>query len=242
LDVLSGCFSVGIIPKGGADPQGLRRAAGGLCAILRDAGVSMSLEELFAPALTTHADNAKRDLNEVQAELVEFTLARLKAQLQGEGLSAGCVDAAFGAVVGSNLETDVVDIAARSHALGRLAALPEFADLRVAFKRVMGLTKDHFEESCGSELFESPAEHALHAALEGVRSEAKAAAESQDYDRALALMSQLKLPVDAFFEAVLVMCEDEAVRLNRLGLLRSIANLFRMVADFTRFTGEGDRR
>ena len=106
----------------------------------------------------------------------------------------------------------------------------------------MGLTKDHTDETCSPQHFESPTEHALYAALEGVRAEAQAAAESKDYDRALALMSQLKAPVDAFFEAVLVMCEDETVRLNRLGLLYSIANLFRMVADFTRFTGEGDRR
>jgi glycyl-tRNA synthetase beta chain len=132
-----------------------------------------------------------------------------------------------------------VRLALRAEALATLAASPDFAPLRTTFRRVMGLSREHLDSGYEPALLAHPSERALHVALLDVAGRASAATAALDYRAALAAMVELKEPVDRFFDGVLVMADDPAVRHNRLGLLRGVANLFRAIADFTKLSAEG---
>ncbi len=243
LDTLVGCFGMGMKPKGSADPQGLRRAAGGVVAILLDTGERHSLGALFdaAAAGFAGADLALTGAA-LRAELVDFTAGRLRAALRDAGHATDVVDAVL--AVGDPAERDPVQIRARVEAIGRAASAGEFQDLMGTFKRVLNITRDQdlAAVSFDSGLLTGPEERALVAAYEGCVSEQGsnvfARLDALDVDGALAEMSALKGPVDVFFDAVLVMDPDPALRAARLGLLSSIARLFLSVADFRRISSE----
>lgn len=234
LDTLCGCFGIGLIPQGNADPQGLRRAAIGLIALLRDARVTLPAELLFATGLDSLGALVKKPGAEVQKELLEFLIARFRAQLLSEGRATDLVDAVLAAG-----GTELLALSDRVQALAELASTPEFGPLKATFKRVMGLTKDHTSTEYRPQEMQVDAEAALASAFESVRGQVEQAAASRDFSGALRLLSGLKAPVDALFDKVLVMDPDLAVRGNRLGLLRAIADLFRSIADFTRLSAEG---
>jgi len=104
----------------------------------------------------------------------------------------------------------------------------------VAFKRVVNIIKDEPSEKVevNSELFQEPQEKALWEAFKSARDRVKALAEKGEYSEALETLAELKPTIDAFFDSVLVMAKDEAIRRNRLALLRSIKDLFEEIADF----------
>ena len=220
IDSLTGCFSLGLKPKGSADPLGLRRAANGLLSILRDAGIRTELPDLWERSSFDAPDGG-------WAALQAFVMARLRAQLQ-DRFATDLVDAvlATGGV-------DPVALEARAEAMHQLSRTPEFGPLKTTFKRVMGLTKDHDSTDYTPGDLVDAAETALHTKLAEVQTQASDLADALDYSGSLAALSTLKTPVDTLFDAVMVMHEDPVVRANRLGLLRSVANQFRRIADFT---------
>jgi glycyl-tRNA synthetase beta chain len=233
LDTLAGCFAIGLVPKGGADPQGLRRAANGVVAILRDSSVSLDMGWLAEEALRPFLPLAKADPAALGADLVAWLRARLRAQLL-ERHPTEVVEAVLEAGGDCALRLSL-----RAEALAALSARPEFAPLRTTFRRVVGLTKEHTSAAYDPAALREPAEQALHASLLDVRARAHTHIAALDYAAALAVMTELKAPVDSLFDDVLVMADDLAVRRNRLGLLRAIADLFRDVADFSRLSAEG---
>jgi len=220
IDTLTGCFSLGLKPKGSADPLGLRRAANGLLTILRDAGIRTELSALWAHSGFDAPDGGWGDLQ-------AFTMARLRAQLL-ERFATDLVDAVL--ATGSQ---DPVALEARASAMDQLSKTPEFGPLKTTFKRVMGLTKDHESTDYTPDELVDAAETELHSKLMDVQTQAAQLAEALDFSGSLAALSTLKAPVDTLFDAVMVMHDDPAVRANRLGLLRSVANQFRRIADFT---------
>lgn len=220
IDTLTGCFSLGLKPKGSADPLGLRRAANGLLTILRDASIRTELSALWDLSSFDAPENGWDDLQ-------AFTMARLRAQLL-ESFATDLVDAVL--ATGSE---DPVAVEARAAAMGKLSATPEFGPLKTTFKRVMGLTKDHTSTQYVAADLVDEAETALHTKLTEVQSQAAELADALDFSGSLAALSTLKAPVDTLFDAVMVMHDDPNVRANRLGLLRSVADQFRRIADFT---------
>lgn len=221
IDTLVGCFARGLAPKGSADPLGLRRAAHGLVQVLLDARARVELEALFS-------EGGLRD----PEALVEFTLARLRAQL-AERWSTEVVDAVM-----ATGDTDVVALAARADALGARASTPEFGALKTTFKRVMGLSQDHVDAIYDIDAMHEPVERRLAHTFDLVKRDARAQGDHLDYAGALDRLTSLKPLVDQFFDEVYVMADDPAVRVNRLGLLRAIADEFRRVADLTRLSAE----
>lgn len=221
LDSLVGCFQLGLKPKGSADPLGLRRASIGLLQLLLHSGIRISLPDLLSIA----APDGVPDLE-------DFLLARLRALLS-EQFSTELV-----AAVLATGDRDVVALKARLSAMHTLASSPEFGPLKTTFKRVMGLTKAHSDASYDPANLHAASEQALHAALSAVQSKASAHSEALQYSEALAALSTLKPVVDQFFDDVLVMDDDPVVRHTRLGLLRSIADAFRQIADFTQLSAE----
>ena len=236
LDSLAGCFGTGLVPKGSADPQGLRRAANGVLAILLDNAKGVSLGELYGLALDGHGEALTRPRDEVLAHLLEFTLSRARATLQAQGFRTDLVDAVLAA--GGD---DPIQVQSRVQALDRLSKSGEFADLMTAFKRVLNITKDHTDPSYDQASFQEPVEHALREGVEGARDRVKSHLDSLDVDGALAAMTGLKPQIDAYFDEVLVMAPEPEIRKARLGLLVSASHLFLTVADFRRISTEADR-
>ncbi len=228
MDSVCGCFCVGLQPTGSTDAYGLRRAALAILNILIDRNWSISLMALAEAALAT-LSVPKPD--GVLAQILDFVKTRLRGLLvDGRGLASDCVDAALEAGF-----VDVPDAVARTTAVAHLRERPDFEPLGVAFKRVANILKG--EAVAGppdTAAFAHASEKALWDKFEGVRDLVKAHVDGRRYDAALTELTSLKPAVDKFFDDVLVMDEDPAVRGNRLRLLGTINDTFRKIADFRR--------
>ncbi|WP_428262963.1 glycine--tRNA ligase subunit beta [Haliangium sp.] len=225
IDTLVGCFAVGLGPTGSADPYGLRRAALGILGLLLDRGWAVSLSTLVDRAAAALAGTAEVD-GACREQVLGFLRTRLKGML-GE-LPADCVEAAL--TIGYD---DVPDARARAQAVAELRRRDDFEPLGVAFKRVANILKDTDAAAAPApDRFVEDEERALWRAFGDIESQVDEHLGSSDYGRALAVLAELKDPVDRFFDKVLVMDEDPAVRANRLALLARIGATFARIADF----------
>ena len=231
LDTLCGCFSVGLIPTGAADPYALRRATIGMISIILDKGYRLSLSGLISLSLDLLAAKLTRPRDEVQRDLLEFFRGRF-VNLLGNGHPADVVDAAVAAGF-----DDLADCAQRIRALDTFRQRDDFQPLTVAFKRVCNIVKEGVDAPVDPALFQDEAEHTLYRVLQETKTAAQGKIEQHQYLEALSDIAGLKWAVDAFFDAVMVMAEDSAVRTNRLALLTTINRLFSKIADFSRLTG-----
>ena len=230
MDTICGCFSVGLIPTGSADPYALRRSALGIINIILEKGYRKPLESQVSASLDLLAAKASRPREEVQRDVLEFFRGRF-VNLMADRFPADAVDA----VVAVSLD-DLVESAAKIAALSEFRSRDDFGPLAVAFKRVCNIVKDGVETPVSEELFEDAAEGALHKAQLAVAVQVESALSRGDYLAALTEIATLKDAVDLFFEKVMVMAEDERVRGNRLALLTGIARLFSRLADFSRLS------
>ena len=233
VDSLAGCFALDQKPKGSADPLGLRRAANGLLQILLSGGVRVQLGDLFTIGLRHCNVSAPAAAERARDELVDFVIARLRAQLQ-EHAATEYVDAVL-----ASGDQDPVALSKRLGALVALSRTDGFGALKTTFKRVLGLTRDVAAAGYDPDALTEPAELALHTALLGASADAETYAAELDYASALSALAGLKAPVDALFDQVMVMADDKDVRARRLGLLKAVATAFRQVADFTHLSAEG---
>lgn len=234
LDTLVGCFGVGITPSGSGDPQGLRRAASGVLAIVEAHGLRVELGDLFHGALDVFDAHAKdyerwKPGEGLIDELVAFTLTRFKASAVSDGATPDLVDAVIEVT-----EPDAIVLGRKVKALRALAASDEYEVVLQTFKRVLNITRG--AEASAADGLEHPAEKALSAAVASARGEVDDAAAALEYEAALDAMLGLRQPVAAFFDAVLVDDPDPAVKARRMGLLLDVAGVFRTLADFSRIS------
>ena len=230
LDTICGCFGVGLVPTGSADPYALRRAAIGIISIILARGYRFSLAEQINKALDLLQSKLTRDREQVFADILEFFKGRFVNLLGGE-FPADAIDAAVSAGF-----VDLVDVKARIAALAEFKGRPDFGELSVAFKRVCNIVKEPVATPVDETLFRDEAEGELFGAYRAVHDAVAAHAESGEYLAALSGIATLKSAVDKFFDRVMVMAEDERLRANRLALLSAIARLFGNIADFTRIS------
>jgi len=229
IDTLCGCFGVGLIPTGTADPYALRRSAIGILNIILDRGYRLSVPELVARSVGLLEAKLTRPAAEVVADVVEFIRLRLVNLLTGQGQAADVVDAVLAAGF-----DDPVDAVARVRALAELKGRTDFEPLAVAFKRVVNIIKGGVAAPIEPKLFEADCEKTLHTALRQAQGEVAGLVAEGDYPAALKAIARLRAPVDGFFDGVMVMAKDEAVKTNRLALLTGVAGLFKGIADFSR--------
>lgn len=230
MDTICGCFSVGLIPTGSADPYALRRSALGIINIILDKGYRKPLSSFIQAALDLLAAKSTRPREEVQKDVLDFFRGRF-TNLMADRFPSDVVDA----VVSVSFD-DLVDAGAKIAALAEFRNRSDFGPLAVAFKRVCNIVKEGVDTPISAELFQDAAEGALYQALQQVAGEVEKALASGDYLAALTEIATLKQGVDLFFEKVMVMAEDERVRGNRLALLTGIARLFGKIADFSRLS------
>ena len=236
-DTLSGVFALGKRPSGNKDPFGLRRAALGLLRILVEDGVDLDLHSLLVKAISLQPV-AVKDVPGLATELFDFVVERSRAwYLDGlaPAMPAGTVTAESFEAVRLRRPTSPVDFHARLLGVTAFLKLPEAESLAVANKRIANIlrTAAAGDQRVDAALFESPEEHALHAAIEKVGGTHHQHLARRDYRQALQGLAALRSPVDAFFEAVLVMADAPAVRDNRLAQLRRLRDLFLDVADLS---------
>lgn len=229
IDTLCGCFGVGLIPTGTADPYALRRNAIGILSIILDRGYRLCLPELVDGSLALLEKKLERPIAAVTAEVLEFIRLRFFNMLTAKGHPQDVVDAVLSASF-----DDPIDALERVKALAELKGQADFEPLAVAFKRVVNIIKGGVPASADPDLFQEPCEGELLRAAEKARKEVADKVQAGDYPAALRTIAALRGPVDAFFDGVMVMAEEEAVRTNRLALLTAVARLFEGIADFAR--------
>ncbi|MGB5221812.1 MAG: glycine--tRNA ligase subunit beta [Polyangiales bacterium] len=229
IDTLVGCFGIGLVPSGSADPFALRRAALGILRIALEGPLDVDLHALVAGAHGAYSGDAElRPADEVGAALDDFFRGRIRAMLK-DAYGADVVDACLGAWDG----TSVRDLRARIEAVSELREAPEFEALAIAFKRAFNITKDAGRGDVEPGLLEDGAESALAERFSTVRDQIREATGQRRYADALKLVAkELGAPIDRFFDEVFVMVDDIKVRENRLRLLGEIADTVSGVAHF----------
>jgi glycyl-tRNA synthetase beta chain len=230
IDMVCGCFGVGLIPTGTADPYGLRRQTLGILSILEAKGLRVPVEGLVDRSLATLSGKLKSPSAEVKRRVMEFISGRLFNLWTSQGVPGDLADA----VISAGL-TDMPDLRAKLSALVAFRTDAAFEPLAEVFKRAINITKAYAGPLAVSEaLFEHEEERALHRAVREVSGRVASAAKDGNYAEAFREMARLQPLVSSFFEKVLVMAKDEKVRNNRLALLRILSGLFAGVADFSR--------
>lgn len=233
LDTICGCFSVGLVPSGAADPYALRRQALGIIAITLDKGFRPGVDRLVDESLGLLASKATRAVSEAKADVLDFFRERLRNQLLSQGLSHDAIDAVL-----STDWHDMFDAVSRVRALEAFKANPDCNRLVVAFKRVSNILKGVEPGSGGPDaaLFSEPEEKGLYEALSRIAPRMKGLTEKGEYAPAFETLASIKDTVDAFFDKVMVMAEDPKVRENRLCLLNAVRDLYFRIADLSKLT------
>jgi glycyl-tRNA synthetase beta chain len=240
LDSLCGLFAIGKEPTGAADPFGLRRACLGFIHIVLGRGYRFDLRQAVEESMRRYGSKIPAGGAGAAEKVLEFFRGRLKA-LWGERQRSDVVEAVLEVTFrtgGSDAKVDLVAAGRKVEALGQVVSQPGFVPLAVAFKRVVNIVQKQASDVAAGPvdpalLLES-AEKALLQQLQGVQEQVEEQLESDDYVGALARITSLKEPVDRFFDSVMVMADDRALRANRVRLLTQIRGLFDQVADFSR--------
>ncbi|KTD31892.1 glycine--tRNA ligase subunit beta [Legionella maceachernii] len=233
LDTLVGIFAIGQKPSGVKDPFKLRRHALAVVRILMAIPTQLKLVDLIAQTLQIYGNTLPAAESLIANELKPFILERMQSYYHGHGLTADLVLA-----VRARQEDWLYDFDKRINALATFINLPEAAVLSAACKRVHNilLQAEHSEakvEAINEGLLEEGAEKALFAHLKAMEDMVKPLYAKEDYGRILTQLASLREPVDAFFEHVMVMVDDQAVKKNRLNLLTRLQKLLQGVADIS---------
>ena len=231
LDTLAGLFGIGQQPTGDKDPYGLRRAALGVVRMLVEQQVPLPVDELAAAASAAYPFG---QTGGAQSDVIDFIRERLRGYLRDAGYTANEVESVL------SLRPVRLDLVPRQLAAVRaFASLPEAESLAAANKRVANIlrqaaAKGEAFANADAKLLQDPQERALFDALRAASRDATPRFEQGDFTGYLKTFAVLKAPVDAFFDAVMVMVEDPPLRRNRLALLEDLRREMNRVADVSK--------
>jgi glycyl-tRNA synthetase beta chain len=229
IDTLAGIFSVGLVPSGDRDPYALRRAALGIIRILIEKRLDLDVEVLLEKALNLLPHGF--DPEATRSALLDFIYERLR----GYCLEQGYRHDEFEAVLAIR-PTNLADFLDRLAAVREFRGLTAAESLAAANKRIRNILRKSGETvvaNAEERILIEPSEKALLAAARQAHADILPLLHARDYTTALCRLAQLRDCVDAFFDTVMVMCEDVSLRSNRLGLLALVEGLFLNVADIS---------
>ncbi len=235
LDTIAGVFALGKRPSGNRDPFALRRAALGIVRTLVEGGIDIDLKAAITRAADAQpTDGAPTDA--LAADIYGFIVERLRNYFLDRDASLGAET--FDAVLARE-PASLVDFARRLDAVQSFVALDEAASLAAANKRIANILRKSAESgeaiaTLNVALFDEPAEGALAKATASAVTAVSPLLEGREYTEAMRQLAGLRDPVDRFFDDVLVMADDDALRANRLALLADVRDLFLRVADVSR--------
>jgi glycyl-tRNA synthetase beta chain len=256
IDTLVGFWAIDEKPTGSKDPYALRRAALGVIRIIVDNKIRLPLRTFLSfviagldPAIHSKSPSVlkgnmdarvKPGHDAVIDDLLSFFADRLKVHLRDQGARHDLVDAVF-ALEGQD---HLLMIVRRVEALGKFLATDDGRNLLAGYKRAANIVgieekkeKKQYSGEPDAKLLQAPEEKALADAIKKVESEVAASLRKEDFEAAMAAISKLRAPVDAFFDKVTVNADDKALRENRLKLLNRIRAATRTVADFSKIAG-----
>lgn len=229
IDTIVGTFSRGLIPTGSQDPFALRRQALGIVNMLKEAQYHISLNQLVAKAMELLKIADAGQQAKLQNDVADFMKLRLKNVLADAGIRYDVVDAVFVTV------DDIYGVFLRAQAVNE-AVKQDMEKTIQAFVRTGNIARkaEDVQAAVEAGLLAEQVEKDLYKAYEDAASKAEKEIAAQDYAGAIATLSQLAAPIDAFFDGVMVMDKDEKIKNNRLGLLKLVDNLICQVADFSK--------
>jgi glycyl-tRNA synthetase beta chain len=244
-DSIAGMFALGLVPSGSKDPFALRRQANGIVKTIVEHKLPLSLSRLMAAAREQYAGSEAEKKFALKDEAYEeavggFFRERLEFYLRDVlGLAYDVVNATLAA--GAD---DVVDAVARAEAVAKVRPSSDFESISVAFKRMKNIlrqaaeTKKKIADPFNPATLKDAEEKKLAEAVPGGAKKVKELSVARQYESALHEISRLRPPIDAFFDKVMVMVEDEGLRSQRLGLLQTLVNEFSSIADFSEIVTE----
>ncbi len=230
MDTIVGCFGVGLLPTGTADPFGLRRQALGVIRILLEKGYPLSLIALINESGKALAEKMERPFDEVKADVLDFFRVRYQNFLFDKGYPFDVIEA----VLSTSFDS-LLDVQHRIDALRTAKTWKDFESIVVGYKRAMNILKGSpSERKTDPSLFLETAEKNLYQAFLQAKERIDRLLNQKDYTASLLEMSRMKKAIDEFFDGVLVMVDDGKIRSNRLALLNEIGKLFLRFADFSK--------
>ena len=229
IDTLVGIFGINQAPKGDKDPFALRRAAIGVIRIIIEKQLPLDLKDLIAKSIELFGDKLTND--NTAENVFDFIMGRFRAFYQEQGISVDIIQAVLAKKPSSPL-----DFEKRIKAVSHFSTLAEAQTLAAANKRVGNILakfKGELYESFNDKHATENAERELAVTYRDILVKVSPLMESKNYQAALTELAGLKTPIDTFFDNVMVMADDEAVKINRLTLLNEIRNSFFAIADIS---------
>jgi len=227
---LTAFFAIGIKPSGSQDPYALRRQALGIVNVIIDLKLKMDLRKLIAQAyqglLNLKPDKSQE---ETVSELMDFILQRMRGVMLDRGLSYDVIDAVL-----YKSGSDLNQIILRAEAVREFKTSPSWDDFQVVFNRSYNLSKKWDSDKVQVEVMQDASEKTLYESYLRLKPEVEKAVEEKRFIEVLELLAGMRKDIDRFFDAVMVMVEDEELKAVRLGMLKAIAGLCSRLADFSK--------
>ena len=228
LDSIAGFFAIGIKPSGSQDPYALRRQALGILSILLDKKLDINLEKLVNDALDNY-DNLEFNKAEVVAQIMDFFTERVKNLFKDLGIRYDVIDA----VLSSNLNS-ISDIHTRAVELNKWLQKEELVEMLTAFNRVSTLAEKAESDKVDEALLKEDPEVKLNAGFKEIKAQVEGFLANKEYNKALDAFASIKPLVDNLFDNVMIMDKDEAIKANRLGLLKQIYDTMLTICDLSK--------
>ena len=229
IDTIAGCFAVGIEPTGSQDPYALRRQALGICNIIIVKGLNISLKALIAQALGNYKGKLEIETAQLTASIYGFFEQRVRNILADAGHRYDVIEA----IITSGYD-NLIDSLMRAKAVENVKGTETFNKLLIAFIRANNLAKKAENDVIEEKYLIEAVEKELYDKLKQAEKEVASAVGARDYTRAITAIASLEEQINAFFNGVMVMAEDEKVKANRLALLLNVSKLTIPIADFSK--------
>ncbi|GIM32556.1 glycine--tRNA ligase subunit beta [Paraclostridium bifermentans] len=228
LDSIAGFFAIGIQPTGSQDPYALRRQALGIINILMDNNLDISLRELVSLTLDNYSF-IEFDKDEVLNQIMEFFKDRIKNLFRDLGIRYDVIDA----ILSSNID-DIADMYARAKALNSWIDKGELVEMLTAFNRVATLAEKAETNEVNINLMREEAEFNLYQQFQEISSNVEHLLANKEYTKALDAFASLRPAIDNMFDSVMVMDKDEAIKNNRLAILKQIYDIMLNICDLSK--------
>jgi glycyl-tRNA synthetase beta chain len=230
IDSIVGFFAMDLEPSGSQDPYALRRQAMGITQIILSGGLDLHFGKLidFAYDQIASRYQTKKTKEETKERVYLFMAQRLENVLSEDGLKYDTVNAVL-----TKTPDDFCLLRKKGEALAAFRDHENFEPLMAGFTRVHNLAKNAADSAFDESVFVDPAEKELVNAFKEFKEKAEKALFINDFNGAFHAIAALRGPIDAFLTDIMVMCEDEALKKSRLGLLKSISDEMLKAADFT---------
>lgn len=228
LDSIAGFFAIGIQPTGSQDPYALRRQALGIINILMDNNLDISLRELVSLTLDNYSF-IEVDKDEVLNQIMEFFKDRIKNLFRDLGIRYDVIDA----ILSSNID-DIADMYARAKDLNSWIDKGELVEMLTAFNRVATLAEKAETNEVNINLMREEAEFNLYQQFQEISSNVEHLLANKEYTKALDAFASLRPAIDNMFDSVMIMDKDEAIKNNRLAILKQIYDIMLNICDLSK--------